>query len=200
MFVALQPLWNVRQCFDVRGDVFAFVTVAARCAGDECALLVTQRHRQPVDLRFGGERDLLIVGKPQKTADAADEVAHIVLAEGVVQRQHRHGMAHFGKARRRRGADALRQACRRAQLRKARFDRAVTLPQLVVFGVADGRCVFRVITLIVCGDLGLKPRVLGFGLCFGEVTRRNFGGIFNCHPADNPSFRVSGRQPETQTS
>ncbi len=108
-------------------------------------------------------------------------------------------MAHFGKARRRRGADALRQACRRAQLRKARFDRAVALPQLVIIGVADGRRVFLVITPIMCGDLGLKPRVLGFALRFGKVSHRNFGSIFNCHLADNPSFRVRP-QSETQTS
>jgi hypothetical protein len=48
-------------------------------------------------------------------------------------------------------------------------------------------------------NLGLKPRVLGFGLRFGEVSHRNFRSIFNCHPADNPSFRVRP-QPETQTS
>jgi hypothetical protein len=51
----------------------------------------------------------------------------------------------------------------------------------------------------MCGDVGLKPRVLGFALRFGKVSHRNFGSIFNCHPADNPSFRVRP-QPETQTS
>ena len=48
-------------------------------------------------------------------------------------------------------------------------------------------------------DLGLKPRVLGFGLRFGEVTHRSFGAFFNCHPAGNPLFRVRP-QLDTQTS
>ena len=81
-------------------------------------------------------------------------------------------MAHLGKARRRRRADALRQAVERTQLRKPRLDRGVALPQPVVLGVGDGRRVFLIVAAVVRGDLFGKPRVLGLRLLFGERLDR----------------------------
>ena len=50
-------------------------------------------------------------GQPQEAAHAGDEVDHVLLAEGVAERQHRHGMAHLAegrrRGRRRRAADGL---------------------------------------------------------------------------------------------
>ena len=134
---ALEPVRNVVQRFHVGGDVLALAAVAARRAGDERAVLVAQRHRQAVDLRLGGKRDLLRRrGKPQKAADAADEIDHVFLRKRVVEREHRHRVADFGETRRRRRTDPLRQAVLRPQLRKALLDRRITPPQRVVFGIA----------------------------------------------------------------
>ena len=144
--------------------------VAARRAGDQLAVLVAQRHRQAVDLRLGAKSDLLVVRQPQEAADAADEIDDVFLGEGIVERQHRHRVPDLGEARRRRRADALRQAFARAQLRKARLDRAVAPPQRVVVGVGDGGRVFLVIAPVVLGDFGAKPRVLGLGLLLGEIV------------------------------
>ena len=71
---------NVGDRLHIRGDVLAFGAVAARRAGDKRAILVAQRHRQTVDLRLGGERDLLVVRQAQKAADAADKIGDVLFA------------------------------------------------------------------------------------------------------------------------
>ena len=171
---ALEPVRNVLQRFHVGGDVLALAAVAARRAGDQLAVLVAQRHRQAVDLRLGAEGDLLVVRQTQETADAADKIDDVLFRERIVERQHRHRVPHLGEARRRRRADTLRQAFERAQLREARLDRGVALPQPVVFGVRDRRRVVLVVAPVVLGDLGREPRVLGLRLLFGEVFDGEF--------------------------
>ncbi len=64
-----QAVRDVFQRFHVGGDVFTFAAVAARRAGDQFALLVAQRYRQPVDLRLGGKDNDLVLGKAQKPPD-----------------------------------------------------------------------------------------------------------------------------------
>ena len=78
-------------------------------------------------------------------------------------------MPHLGEARRRRRADMLGQAFQRAQLRKARLDRGIALPQRVVGGIRNRRRVFLIIAPVVLGDLGREPRVLGLRLLLGET-------------------------------
>ena len=76
----------------------------------------------------------------EEAADAADEIGDVLLAEGVVERQHRHGVAHLGEAARRRGADlAATGDVQRAQVGEPRLDRVVALAQRVVLGVGDRR-------------------------------------------------------------
>ena len=55
--------------------------------------------------RLGAENDPLVLGQLQKAADAADEIADILVGEGVTERQHRQRMAHLGKAAHRRRAE-----------------------------------------------------------------------------------------------
>ena len=178
---ALEPLRDVLQRPDIGGDVLALAAVAARRGGDELAAFVAQRHRQAVDLRLGAEDDLVVLAEAQEAPDAADEVDDILVGEGVVEREHRHRVADLGKARRRRRADALRQAVERTQLREPRLDRGVALPQPVVLGVGDGRRVFLIVAAVVRGDLFGKPRVLGLRLLFGEGLDRKLRGILGCH-------------------
>lgn len=103
---ALQLLRHVFESADVGGDVLALRTVAARRRGDELAALIAQRHRQTVDLRLGGEIDLVVV-ELQEAHDAADKVAHVLFRKGVVERQHGHGVAHLPEPPRRCRADFL---------------------------------------------------------------------------------------------
>ncbi|MET4825857.1 hypothetical protein ABH972_003446 [Bradyrhizobium ottawaense] len=92
-----QLLRHVFERADVGGDILADRTVAARRRGDELAALVAQRHREAVDLRLGGEIDLVVV-ELQEAHDAADEVAHVLFCKGVVERQHRNGVPNLLEA------------------------------------------------------------------------------------------------------
>ncbi|MGY3469457.1 hypothetical protein ACVW0I_006328 [Bradyrhizobium sp. LM6.11] len=94
---ALQPLGHVFERADVGGDVLAYRAVAASRRGDEFTALIAQRHREAVDLRLGGEIDLVVV-ELQEAHDPADEVAQILFCKGVVERQHGDGMPHLLEA------------------------------------------------------------------------------------------------------
>ena len=111
---AFELLRHVLQRADIGGDVLAFAAVAAGGGGDEFAVLVAQRHRQAVDLRLGAEGDLLVVAELEEAADAGDEIDDVLLGEGVVEREHRHRVAHFLEAAGGRGADPARRRIRRA--------------------------------------------------------------------------------------
>ncbi len=166
---ALQFLRHVLERADIGGDVLALGAVAAGGGGDEFALLVTQRHRKPVDLRLGAEVDLVVVGKLEEAADAADEVEHVLLGKGVVERQHRHRVPDLPEFPRRRRADLLRRRFAADELRKSGLDGVEALAQRVVFGVRNFRRVFLVVSLVVALDLERQPFVLDLGLGLGEI-------------------------------
>ncbi|MHC2628555.1 hypothetical protein ACVME5_001209 [Bradyrhizobium liaoningense] len=191
---ALQLLRHVFEGADVGGDVLADRAVAARCGSDELAALVTQRHREAIDLRLGGEIDLIVV-ELQESHDAADEVAHILFGKGVVERQHGNGMPDFLEAARRRRADLLGGRVRGDELGKARLDRVEALTQRVVLGVGDGGRVLLIVALVVPLDLEREPHVLDLGLRLGEVgdvaKRCCFGSCCSGHGA---WIRRSGRK------
>ncbi len=72
----LNVLRNVRDRPRVGGDILADGAVAARCGENEFGALVTKRARQPVDLRFGGDRDRLVRGEREEAAHARDKLDH----------------------------------------------------------------------------------------------------------------------------
>ena len=138
------------------------------------AVLVAQRHRQAVDLRLGGKRDLLVVRQTQEAANSGDEIDDVLFGKGIIEGEHRHRVANLGESRRGRRTDPLRQAFQRAQLRKARLDRVVTLAQRVIGRIRNGRRILLIITAVMLGYLGLQPRVIGLGLLFSEsIDRRS---------------------------
>ncbi|MGY3447697.1 hypothetical protein ACVILH_000039 [Bradyrhizobium sp. USDA 4353] len=105
---AVQLLRHVPQGTDVGGDVLALGAVAAGGRRNQFATFVAQGHRQPVDLRLGREIDAIVIRELEETRNAADEVAHVLLGEGVVERQHRHGVPDLLETAGRRCADLLR--------------------------------------------------------------------------------------------
>ena len=60
---AAQLLRNVGERSHIRADVFAFGAVAAGCSAHQASAFVAQRAGQAVDLRLGGEDELLICGQ-----------------------------------------------------------------------------------------------------------------------------------------
>ena len=177
---ALQFLRHVLERADIGGDVLALGAVAAGGGGDEFAALVAQRHREPVDLRLGGEIDLVVIGKLQKAPDAADEIEHVFFGKRVVERQHRHRMADFLESPRRRRADLLRRRVARDEFGKSRLDGVEALAQRIVFGVGDLRRVVLIIGLVVPLDLERQPLVLDLGLGLGEGGEIGRGFWFCC--------------------
>ena len=168
-----------RTCFgmssivmQIARDVLAFEAVAARGAEHEAAALVAQRRREPVDLRLGRHRDLLLGRQAEEAADAVDEVAmsssaNALSSDSIGTRWRTFSNLSEGAAPSR--CDGLSGANQR---RKARLDRGVALPQRVVVGVRDRRGVFLVVGAVVFRDLGGEARELGRGLALAELLDR----------------------------
>ena len=173
--LAFELVGDFLQRADVGGHVLALETVAAGGGLHQHAVLVAKRHRQPVDLRLGGEGELVVFLEIEKAADAGDEIGHVLIAERILQGQHRHRVPHLGEAARWRGADLARQAVQGAQVREALLDRLVAPPQRVIFGVRNRRRVLLVVALVVPLDLGFKPRVLALGLTGRHVVDGKLG-------------------------
>ena len=74
----------------------------------QAAALVAQRTGQAVDLRLGGEGDLLVLRQAQEPAHALDELPHLVVVEGIAEREHRHRVSDLGELRGRLRADPAR--------------------------------------------------------------------------------------------
>ena len=137
----------------VGGDVLADRPVAPGGALDEATLLVAQRGRQAVDLRLGDDRHRLVGRQLEEAADAAEELAHLVLGKGIVERQHRPRMGDLGESRRRGTADLEARAVGAAQRREPRLDGEVAQHQRVELGIGDARRRLLVIEAVVLGDL-----------------------------------------------
>ena len=100
----------------VDGDVLAPRAVAAGGSLHEAALLVAQRDREAVDLGLGRVGDLLHV---EPFPRAPVEVEDVLLAECVVEREHRHRVHDLAELARRLASHALRG---RIGIRKLRDD------------------------------------------------------------------------------
>ena len=98
----------------VFSDFFADHAVAAGDGLRHVAVAIMNGQREPVHLQFGDVGELLIA---QKCADAAVEIAQLVLAQRVVQTQHGARMGDLDEAFARLAADALGGRIRRDQLR-----------------------------------------------------------------------------------
>ncbi len=146
--------------------------VAAGGALHQNAFLVAQRGGKPVDLGLGGDGNLLVLLQTQEASDAADEFRHILVAEGIVERQHRPGMHHLGEFFADLGADALGRTVGPHQQGKALLDRLIAAAQRIIGGVADGRRVFAIIAAVMLGDLPRQPVQLLFRLGGGEFLDR----------------------------
>ena len=110
----------------------------------------------------------------EEAADAGDEIDHVLVGEGVVERQHRPGMGDLPKAPEG-AAPTLREGESSRTSSGKRASIAALRPlQRVVFGIGDGRRVLGMVAPVVLGDLVGKPRELGGGLVLGQLIDRLF--------------------------
>ncbi len=160
---AFEPGGNHPDLAQVGGDVLAGGAIAAGRALHERAILIAQADRQAVELGLGREQQLAAV---QALIDAAHEVAHFLVAEGIAQRQHRQGVHHFGEARGRPAADLVAGRLGVVQLRMRRFQRLQLAHQRIVLGV--GNQLFVMLVVGLCGH-GQLLAELGDALAGGGV-------------------------------
>ncbi len=176
---ALQGLRQILQGLEIGGDVLALDAVAARGALDETAILVAQADRQPVDLRLGDEFDHLLGGQAEKAADLGLEINDILVAEGIVERQHRPRMAHLAETLGRRRADLAARAVLAHQLGKALLDGDVAQAKRVILGVRGQRRVLLVIGDVELVDLRGQTRQFLGGLLESQILDSDLGS--NAH-------------------
>jgi hypothetical protein len=69
--------------------------VAAGSGEDEHALFVAQRAGEAVDLGLGGERNLGVYWQAQEATEAGKEVRDFVIAERVLEAEHRQCVLHL---------------------------------------------------------------------------------------------------------
>ena len=112
---------------DVGRHVLALGAVAPRRRLHQARVLVGEGDREPIDLRLGRQLDGSIGAEAQEATDAGDEIDHVLLAEGVAERKHRHAVADLAEGRDRSGADPQGRAVVAHERRKARLDGCVAL-------------------------------------------------------------------------
>src|SRR5204862_5938332 len=131
-----EPKRNGADRLQVRRDVLAGVTVAARAAAFEHAALIGEAHRQSIELGFGFVFDTLEL---ERFADAAVEALRFFGRKGVTDGEHRHAMRHWLEHRYRLSTHALRRRIRARERRIFALDRLKLAKQSIVLRVADRR-------------------------------------------------------------
>jgi hypothetical protein len=157
-----QPQRNRLHRAQVRGHVLAAGAVSAGGTTHEAAVFVAQADGQAVELGFGGKRSIRVAGFLR---DAVDESLHLVVAEGVGQRQHGHRVAHGGELAGRRVAHALRGRIRIGEFGVLGLQRLEFAEQAVVLGVRDVRFVEHVIAMVRVVDAATQGFDAGGGGC-----------------------------------
>ncbi len=183
---AFEPGRDHLDLAQVGGDVLAAAAVAAGRALHEHTVLVTQADRQAIKLGLGREQQRAAL---QALVDAAHEVTHFLVAEGIAQRQHRHRVHHLGKARGWPAADLVGRGIGAVQLRMGRLQRFQFSQQPVVIGIGN--------QLLVMLVVGLRGR----GQLLAEFGDAAAGGGFGSHARILPAHGCMQRVwPAAQTA
>ena len=148
--LAVQALGNVADLAQIGRHVLAGRAIATGRAEHEMTVLVAQADRQPVHLRLGRKPQ---AATPQPLVNAAHEISHLLVAERIGQRQHRHSMAHLGEAAGRTRTDLLGRAVGAGQFRMFALQCFQFAHQPVVIDVGDLRRVQLMVGAVGSGDL-----------------------------------------------
>ena len=150
----------------IGGDILASGAVATRGTLHQPTVLIAQADRQAVELGLGTERWFVLA---QRVADAAHEVAYLLVAEGIGQRQHRDRMPHLGEATVGLLANAMRGGVGIIELWMRRLQRFQFAHQSIVFGVRNRRIVEHVVAVIGVTDLRAQ-----LGNALARIGRHGF--------------------------
>jgi hypothetical protein len=167
---ALQLQRNRADRAHVLGHVLAGRAVAARRRLHEHAALVAQRNGEPVELQlarvFDGVRHRAgEIGRlVERIGDALVERDDVVVAEAVVQRQHRRVVNDRREPARHCAADALRRRIGRHEFGMIGFELLQLAEQSIVFGVGQVRLIEHVVGVVRPLELIAQPRGARVGL------------------------------------
>ena len=143
----------------VGGDVLAGVAIAPGRAARERSTLVAEADRQAVDLQLADVGHARIgIGQAQALAHPGVELAQLVGAEGVAQREHRDRVPDLGEAGRWRRPHPLGGRIRGQQLRMGNLELLQLPEEAVVLGVGDGRRVQDVVAVVRLLEGGAQLR------------------------------------------
>ena len=92
--IAFQSFRHFLNRAHIRGDIFAFRSIAARGSLHKLTAHITKRTRQAINLWFSGKGNCLAT-RLQITTDRFHKALDILILKDVLQRQHRHHMLHF---------------------------------------------------------------------------------------------------------
>jgi hypothetical protein len=152
--------WHAADGFQICGDVVAFGSVAARCAGDEHAVFVAQTYRDAVHFRLDNPGQFFAGQKFFKTFD---EIADFFFGVSVVEAQHRHGMPDGFEFAQRLAADALARRIGRGEFGKSFFEIEQFVMEPVVIAVGNYRLRLDVVSKIVRANFFSELRVAFLG-------------------------------------
>jgi len=149
---------------DIGGYIFAAGTIAARRRAYQRAMFVAQADGQAVELGLDRKQRFAFAGVFD---DTAHEGMHLVVAEGIAQRQHRQLVHHLGEPGRGFVAYPLGRRVGHDQFGMLGFQRLQFAHQAVVFGVRDARRIEHEIAVVGVVDPApqLSRALLGAGRC-----------------------------------
>ena len=137
----------------IGGDVLAGRTVATGRRAGEDAMLITQADGKTVELRLGGQQQVVVV---EPLLQAPDESGKFFFAEDVIQRQHRYVVRHRGKRAVGLAADAAGRRIGGDGYAAGGFQRAQLAHQRIVFGVGNARIIKDIVGVVVRADFGAQ--------------------------------------------
>ena len=114
-------------------------------------MLENHRDCEPIELGLGRVAHSALTS--ETLTYPSIKIQYIVGGKRVVERQHRHAMAHLGELVGRRRADALRRRVGRHPLWMCRLQLAQLLHEPVVLGVRHLRLIEDVVAVVVLLDL-----------------------------------------------
>ena len=168
---------NVRDGAHIGGHVLARGTVTAGQRLDQPALFVAERAGQAVDLRFCGERHLLVITEAQEAADPGDEFLHLLVAERIVEAGHRACVRHLREMARGRCTDLPRGGIGADEVREGGLQRIVAADERIIVRVGYLRRIVGVVEAVVARDLAGEILELGSSGGFGGGKRGHAGWL-----------------------
>ena len=188
--LALEPMRDIGDRFEILGDILAHGAVAARGAAHEDAVLVEQRRREAIDLGLGGKHQLEVLVTLEEPVPAFGELDHVRVGIGLGEAEHRHRVPHLGEAFCRRRPHLFGEAVRPLEFGKRGLDFEIASLQRIVGRVGHFRRIGLKIGAVGGAEDGLQP--VQFRPRLGLAETFDFGRVAH-QPTSDRSREAAAR-------